>query len=462
MYSLTRRLLVYVSLAFVLSFGVAALALDALFRDLAERSLRELLDAQMVALIAAAETDEAGRVRGASTEAEARLRSPGSGLYAEILVQGNGLLWRSPSVVGTFVSLAGNLPATAARASAMHDCPRAAASPWPSAASAGSTAAAVARRSWCSRSRPAWIRTRPSCGASARSCSAGLIVLTVLLLATLAVLLRRVMSPVQRLEAEISAVESGRLEALGESYPRELAGVAANLNALLASERERIRRYRDTLGNLAHSLKTPLSIVRDAVGGGALPGATGTTVVRELDRMGGIIEHQLRRAATSGGATLGQAPLELRPLLAELRVTLGKVHARKDLAIELDVAAGLCVFGDRADLLEALGNVLDNACKWCRGRVRVSAAALPSAGRTPAGAGRHRGRWPGFPPELRASGPARGRRADEHTPGHGIGLAMVAETVELYGGALRLGVGALGGGRVELQLPGRADGAATP
>jgi hypothetical protein len=103
-YSLTRRLLIYVSLALAIFFGLTATALDAIFRDLAERSLRQLLDAQIVALISSAETDSEGRVVGASTTAESRLQNPGSGLYAQIGTLGGGVLWRSPSAAGTFIN----------------------------------------------------------------------------------------------------------------------------------------------------------------------------------------------------------------------------------------------------------------------------------------------------------------------------------------------------------------------
>jgi two-component system sensor histidine kinase PhoQ len=453
LYSLTRRLLTYVSLAFLLSFGVTAVALDTLFRDLAERSLRELLDAQMVALIAAADTDESGRVRGASTEAEARLRTPGSGLYAEIRAQPGGLLWRSPSVVGTFVTLAADLPAaqTAFRYRQLAD--------------GGRLAVAERGIKWEYSGR----RQQKLVFAVATSMTpyeqqlrrfrtqlfGGMTVLTVLLLGTLALLLRWVMSPVRRLEAEISAVESGQLEALGTGFPRELAGVAVNLPALLAGERARISRYRDTLGNLAHSLKTPLAILRGALAPGSAPPATVEVATREIERMGGIIEHQLRRAATSGGRTIGQAPVELRPLLQELRLTLVKVHSHKDLSFLVDVAADVQILGDRADLLEALGNLLDNACKWCRSTVRITVTPMRSANDRAQVVIRIDDDGPGFPDSLRQHGPARGRRADETTPGHGIGLAMVQEMAELYDGTLQLGVSELGGARVELRLPGR-------
>jgi two-component system, OmpR family, sensor histidine kinase PhoQ len=276
---------------------------------------------------------------------------------------------------------------------------------------------------------------------------------------TLAVLLQRVMSPLRRLEDEIAAVESGERESLGAGYPRELAGVTGNLNALLSSERSRIARYRNTLGSLAHSLKTPLAILRGALSQEASAQRAAEVIGREVDRMNAIIEHQLHRAAASGGQLLGQPPVDVEPVAQELRRALARVHGSKDLAIDIQVQPGLQFMGDRADLTEALGNLLDNACKWCRGRVRLVATAVAAEGAASGGrvpillAVEDDG--PGLPESLRTQGPARGRRADESTPGHGIGLAMVQEMAEGYGGRLRLGVSPLGGARVELQVHGR-------
>jgi two-component system sensor histidine kinase PhoQ len=456
-YSLSRRLLTWVSVALAIFLGLSAVALDAAFRDLAQRSLRELLDAQMVALIAAAETDEAGRIRAASTQADSRLQTPGSGLYAQIRVRGGPALWRSPSAAGTFIDFGAD--AAPGRASfsfiSLPDGQR----------------LALARRGirWELDSPPPQQLTFAVATSMApyaqqlrrfrTQLGGGLIVLSVLLLATLAVLLQRVMSPLRRLEGEIAAVESGSRELLGNGYPRELAGVTGNLNALLASERSRIARYRDTLGNLAHSLKTPLAVLRGALSQEPSPQRAAELVSREVDRMNGIIEHQLHRAAASGGQLLGQPPVDIEPVAQELRRVLSKVHGAKDLAFEIQVQSGLQFAGDRADLTEALGNLLDNACKWCNGRVRLSATAVEVGGAT---AGTRvpillvvDDDGPGLPESLRALGPARGRRADESTPGHGIGLAMVQEMAEAYGGRLRLGVSALGGARVELQLHGR-------
>lgn len=446
-YSLSRRLLVFVSIALVVFFGLTALALDALFRDLAQRSLRELLDAQLVALIAAAETAADGRVAGASTAADSRLQTPGSGLYAEIREQGGTTLWRSPSVAGTFLEFdsPSDAASVAPRVQRLADGSSVAIAErvirWEFAAGRApqQLVFAVAGSTRSYEEQLALYRTR---------LFGGLVVAGLLVLATVALLLRWLTSPMRRLQQEIEAVEAGQLATLGTGYPLELAGVAAGLNTLLQGERRRIQRYRDTLGNLAHSLKTPLAVIRNAMGGVADAASVRTQVGAEVERMQGIIEHQLRRAATSG-RVIGQQPVDIAPIVQQLRAAMLKVHARKDFVIELAVPRELQFIGDAADLTEALGNVIDNACKWCQARVRVAAELatdrllriiVDDDG-------------PGMPDELLESGPLRGRRADESTPGHGIGLAMVVDTAELYGGQLRLDRSPLGGARVVIELP---------
>jgi two-component system sensor histidine kinase PhoQ len=271
------------------------------------------------------------------------------------------------------------------------------------------------------------------------------------LLVTLAALLQWVLGPVRRLEREIHAVEEGRSETLGAGYPRELSGVASNLNTLLVGERKRVARYRHTLGNLAHSLKTPLAVMRSSMP----PAMRSGILSAEIDRMSGIIERQLKRAAASAGALLGQAPVEVMQAAVELRGALLKVYGHKDLSIELAVAPAAQFMGDRGDLTELLGNVLDNACKWCRGRVRLTATGEPTA------AARERlcvvveDDGPGISAEDRARVLTRGVRADENVPGHGLGLAMVHEMIDSYGGRLVIDSSPLGGARFTLRLPGR-------
>jgi len=169
--------------------------------------------------------------------------------------------------------------------------------------------------------------------------------------------------------------------------------------------------------------------------------------------MAGIVEHQLKRAVASGGVLIGQAPVDVAPVATELRAALMKVYAGKDFSIELVIAPDARFMGDRGDLMEVLGNLLDNACKWCRGRVRLTATIISGT------ASRERLQvtveddGPGISEEDRSRVLERGARADESVQGHGLGLAMVRDTVELYGGRLALDRSALGGARLSVLIP---------
>jgi len=178
-------------------------------------------------------------------------------------------------------------------------------------------------------------------------------------------------------------------------------------------------------------------------------------VSAEIDRMSGIIEHQLKRAAASGGALLGQAPVDVAQVAAELRGALLKVYANKDLSLELAVGAGTQFVGDRGDLMELLGNILDNACKWCHSRVRLTAGSDESADPRERLSLVMEDDGPGISEADRARVLERGVRADQNVPGHGLGLAMVHDTVDLYGGRLSIDTSPLGGARVTVRLPGR-------
>jgi two-component system sensor histidine kinase PhoQ len=435
----------------VVFFALTIFLLDMLFRHAAERSLREVLDAQMVALVAAADPDGPESVTPTAL-LDTRFDTPGSGLYAEIRSASGESIWRSQSTTGTAVQFGPPLEA-GGRTFFFADV-------------AGTDVRlAVASRAivWDDlHGQPARftfsvatnLETYYAQIASFRQQLIGWFTgLALLLLATLALVLRWLAQPMRRLVREIKAVEAGDRDQLSEHWPQELSAVTGNLNALLEAERTRIKRYRDTLGNLAHSLKTPLAVMRQSLREVAPPakGALDT----EIERMTGIIEHQMKRAAASGGALLGQAPVDVAPIVGELRVALLKVYGNKDLLFETAVDPAAQFIGDRADLTELLGNLLDNACKWSRERVRIEVRVDAGAGTRTALLLFIDDDGPGIAEADRARVLVRGGRADEATPGHGLGLAMVHDTVALYGGQMHIDASALGGARFELKLPGR-------
>jgi len=444
-HSLSRRLLVSVSLPLALFFGVMMLVLDTGFRDLSRRSVEEVLDRQMVALIAATEPRPDGGYAPAMSNLDPWLETPRSGVYAQIHSQQHE--WRSPSSAGLKIDF--GKPLQQGQRNLAYSM-------------VGYDRVAIESRGIQFEGSPQNTNVLTFTVAVSlgpfeeqlwrfrQQLVGWFIGLMLALLVTLAALLHWVLGPARRLEREIHAVEEGRSERLGGGYPRELAGVARNLNALLAGERKRVARYRDTLGNLAHSLKTPLAVMRSS-----LHGAGAETVSAEIDRMSGIIEHQLKRAAASGGALFGQAPVDVAQVAGELRGTLVRVYASKDLVIELAIAPGTQFIGDRGDLTELVGNLLDNACKWCRSRVRLAASADAAADPRERLTLTVQDDGPGIPAEDRPRVLQRGARVDEKVPGHGLGLAMVQDTVELYGGRLEIDTSPLGGARISLRLPGR-------
>ena len=450
MISLTRRLLLVVASILLLFFAVAGLALDALFRGFSETSVRELLDAQMVALIAAAEPLPGQSALSASASSEARLQTPGSGLYAEIRQPDGLAVWRSGSTAGAFVTLAGSVqPGEARYADITTERGEVLAAAWRGVNWEFDRRASVPHRrslnfvfAVATSRAPYFAELRrlrqQMLGAS--------LVLALLLIGALLLALRSATRPLRQLEIEISDIEAGRRQALGQGYPRELAGVAANLNLLLDGERRRIARYRDNLADLAHSLKTPLAVLTSMVH--TTRPVEAEVVERETEKMSALVSRHLTRAAMSGGVTLGQVPVEVAPLANDLRAAMRRVHAGKDLLLEQQVEPGATFLGDRTDFMELLGNLLDNACKWCRGSVWLRIRTLESKLLIEV-----EDDGPGMPPQLIEQGPRRGQRADENTPGHGYGLAMVQEVAESYGGSLTLARREGGGTRVSVLLP---------
>jgi two-component system sensor histidine kinase PhoQ len=449
MKSLGSRLIATLCVLLVLCFGLTLAWLDLAFRDLAERSRRDVLEAHVVALIAAAEYDSEGKLAPAGPLGEPRLERPGSGLMAEIRPRFGKPTWRSASSVGRTAAFDGDLKPGERRTLKLT-------------ASDGTRLLAFELGVQWELRRG---RTKDYVFIAAESLEpyyaqlarfrvqllGGFAAFTAVLLLGVIASLRHVLRPLRRIEEQIAGIEGGDREQLEGDWPRELEGVAANLNALLRAERDRLRRYRNMLGNLAHSLKTPLSVLRALA---AQEPVDRPAVTAQLDRMQDIVQHQLDRAAATG-AGVGVAAVPLAPMLDDLAGALRKVYAGRDLAIEVAADPELRFPMDRGDCLELAGNLADNACKWARARVRVSAQPWREPGwRRPGLELSVEDDGPGIRAEDRARVVGRGVRLDERVPGQGLGLAMVHDVVAAYGGTFELGESALGGLAATVRLPG--------
>ncbi|MBI3171621.1 MAG: GHKL domain-containing protein, partial [Hydrocarboniphaga effusa] len=246
------------------------------------------------------------------------------------------------------------------------------------------------------------------------------------LLAALLLVQRWGLAPLQRLIRELRGVEAGAQAQIDSPYPAELAPLTGALNAMIRSERSQLARYRNALADLAHSLKTPLAVLR-----GLDRHPQSDALNEQIGRMQQIVDHQLGKAATAGRRALAQ-PVALLPIAGKVLAALRKVYAGKKLEFSLTADPGLQVRMESGDLYELLGNLLDNAGKWARGVVRLSAMRE--------GANlvlEFEDDGPGFPAEAERL-LQRFARADSKTPGQGLGLAAVAEMVRAYEGRIEL------------------------
>lgn len=266
------------------------------------------------------------------------------------------------------------------------------------------------------------------------------------LLLAQALTLRWSLSPMSRLVSELRSVETGaRPEIIGD-YPDELEPLTEGLNAMIRNERSQQVRYRNALGDLAHSLKTPLAVIHGVSEDATLAVSAQALIREQVSNMRQITDYQLRKAATAGRRTLSE-PIAVEPIIAKLTHALSKVYAGKNTHFRVSVTPGLRLRADSGDLFELLGNLLDNAAKYGRGQVAL--AVSRDGGSC---VFRIEDDGPGFPEQAETL-LQRGVRADMQKPGQGIGLAAVRELVEAYQGAIELGASDLGGGLVTIRLP---------
>jgi signal transduction histidine kinase len=260
-------------------------------------------------------------------------------------------------------------------------------------------------------------------------------------------------APIFRLSADVADVRRGQSDRLAGPYPEELARLADELNALVNHNREVVERARRHVGNLAHALKTPIAVLRNAAAKGDANGAV-APAVEEMER---FVERQLRRARVAARAEAAAGPqaptiayrTPVAANVADLIFMMEQKYDQKAMDIALVAGPDPTFRGEREDLLEMCANLIDNACKYGRSQVRVSLAA-PQPGRLEIIV---EDDGPGLDDAQLAAAMQRGARLDEAAPGQGLGLSILAETVALYEGGLAFGRSELGGLRAVLSLP---------
>jgi signal transduction histidine kinase len=266
------------------------------------------------------------------------------------------------------------------------------------------------------------------------------------LVAAVVIQVRVGLSPLFAMGREVSDVRQGKAERVVGAYPEELAPLAGELNALLDHNHDVVERQRTHVGNLAHALKTPISVMLAEAEN--KEGPLAEVVTRQAEAMRGHVEHHLRRARAAARSQGSGERTLVGPVLDEIARALAAVYRRVDL--DCDADDGLAFAGERQDLLEMAGNLMENACKFSHGQVVVQARMQPG------GVLRFtvEDDGPGLKPEQRAGALKRGERLDESAPGSGLGLSIVEDLARAYGGHLELADSELGGLMAVLDLPG--------
>jgi two-component system sensor histidine kinase PhoQ len=451
--SLRNRLLIAAGAILAFFLGAAGVILERAFQESVEENIYSALQSKLFGLMAVIEINADG-VLVSDVLPDSRYNQMDSGLYSEIRGRGGSLEWRSPSLGGRalpfFSSLPGDfryyddLMADNSNFNQIQLVAMGLDIDWEIESGGTTTLSLLVAEDHAPYDE--------QIAAYRRSLWFWLGGLAIALLLMQGLLLFWALNPLRRLASELGQVESGALRALNSDYPKELLPLSDRINRFIDHEVRQREHQKNVLGDLAHSLKTPLAVMRGMLNERA-------EANKQLDAMQDIIDYQLQRASTMGRRMFTE-PVEVMPKLDRIVRSLTKVYAGRSIDFRTNAAEGsdgksLRFFGDKGDLLEILGNLLDNACKHCNSIVQVSAGALVrDAEEAPRGLQLViEDDGSGIPTNQRHKVMQRGIRADSRTSGHGIGLATVSAIVAGYGGTLEISDSYLGGAKVVVGLP---------
>jgi two-component system sensor histidine kinase PhoQ len=450
---LSLNLRVFITATVILSsfFGIAGITLDKLYRNNTRQALEERLQGSIYQLIAVATLDKQGHLKMPEAVPDTRLNTPHSGLYAQLASNKSNWQWRSASMAGFRIDLNFRLPRTVRKSVKLIG---------PDTHTYMALSYGVA---WGDTLDPAQAYTftilhdlaayNADIATFRGSLWGTLGGVAVLLLLVQGTILRWGLSPLKHAAEELSAIESGSQTRLKGDFPPELRSLTNNINALLSHQQEHLERSRKSLGDLAHSLKTPLAILRAAVENKTENHGLEKVVAEQVERMNQLTNYQLQRAATSGRTVL-TAPIKVDQIVKKVLSGLHKVYAEKGVKITTEIMESAEFYGDEGDLMEIIGNLADNAFKWCTHTVSITVKnKVNSESKQKNLLIKVEDDGPGVPPELADFVMQRGNRASQDIAGHGIGLSIVRDIIQVYGGELEISESQMGGVKARTSLP---------
>jgi len=445
MRSIHSRLLVASFLILAGFLGITGFALDRAFQDSAATAMQENLQSRIYALLAAADADEQGRLLLPEHLPESRLSEPDSGLYAMVIRSGGELFWQSASLIGRSLQQP-SLQPPGKKYFRTLDTQDVQLSMLEYGVSWEDDAGSEQQYTFVIAEDMAPMQAELT--RFRQGLWRWLGGLAIVLLLAQGWILRWGLNPLRDVAVDLQNIQLGTAEALQGNYPRELHGLTSSLNALMEHVRSVQQRYRNSLDDLAHSLKTPLAFLRSvAEDQNKDCDQLRQAAFEQVERMDTIVQRQLQRAAASGRVTLAK-PTAIEPIVQRLVKSLNKIYRHKGVTTELDLQPGILFQGDEGDLMEMLGNLIENAFKFASSSIRISATSrqqelllsIEDDG-------------PGVPVTQLGNVVQRGMRADQTLPGQGIGLAVADEIVSLYQGKLEISNSESGGARLTLRFP---------
>ena len=432
MYSLRRRLLISAALLLLLFLGIMAVGLNNAFKKSVLSNAEDALRNQILLLISSIDVID-GKVFVPSTLPEPRLAQMDADLFAQIHSEQSGVVWRSPSLLDNELPLLNN----SLGEFAFIEQPQWAKQPSIYAMTLGVEwetdngdlpfTIQIAEHSKAYQQRLARYQ---------RTVGLWLAVLGGLLLLLLLLLLGWTLKPLDKVTKQVGEIEEGKRQRFDEDYPMEVSRLTQNLNQLLNFDEQRINRQKEVLGNLAHSLKTPIAVLS----GLNYSNETQAEAHQQLSVMQNIIDYQLQSASAVGRQRFAK-PIDVRAATEQIVNSLNKLHQHKNLQAHIEFDSAVKFYGDQGDWMELAGNLLDNAFKWAKGNVLIRVMNT-----SPANQSSHRlatkvmveDDGAGIDDELKATILQRGVRLDSQTPGHGLGLHIVKGIVEAYDGDIAI------------------------
>ena len=432
--SLRRRLLISAALLLLLFLGIMGVGLNKAFEQSVLSNAEDALHSQILILISNIDIFD-GELSVASESLDARLSQPDSDLFAQVSTMDKGVVWRSESLLDQ------HMPELSSQLGEFHFYPL---PKWPEMPKMYATALNV---EWeteqgdlpftiqvAEKTRSYEQRMR----AYRKQIMTWLLVLGGSLLALLLASLTWALRPLVKVIHQVTEIEQGTRQRFDEDYPSEVSRLTQNLNQLLNVEEQRIRHQKEVLGNLAHSLKTPVAVLK----GIKYSANNQTDVDNQLDTIQNIIDYQLQSASTVGRRRFAKA-IEVGPLTNKILNSLEKIYAEKNINITLENTNDAYFYGDEGDWMELCGNLLENAFKWAESEVGVNIrnlnaqnGALDESRKEISLVVSDDG--PGVNDERKLSILQRGVRLDSQTPGHGLGLNIVKGIVDAYEGELSI------------------------